>query len=213
MKEQFLDLMSKRYPALSGCRDSVLKAYYILEDVFSAGGTLFTCGNGGSQADSDHIVGELSKGFLLKRELSADQIRSFSENLGEDASGLCANLQNGLRAMNLSSQQALATAFLNDVDPAMVLAQELFVMARKGDAVLGITTSGNAQNVLNAFKTAGGIGVKRILLTGNRHGICEKYADCVIDVPESETFRVQELHLPVYHTLCMMIEDHFYGKH
>ena len=115
--------------------------------------------------------------------------------------------------MNLSSQQALATAFLNDVDPSMVLAQELFVMARKGDAVLGITTSGNAKNVLNVFKTAGGIGVKRILLTGNRHGICEKYVDCVIDVPESETFRVQELHLPVYHTLCMMIEDHFYGKH
>lgn len=213
MKERFLDLMTERYPALSCCRDSVLKAYYIMEEVFSTGGILFTCGNGGSQADSDHIVGELSKGFLLKRELSADQISSFSKNLGEDASELCSKLQNGLRAMNLSSQPALATAYLNDVDPSMVLAQELFAMARKGDAVLGITTSGNAKNVLNTFKTAGGIGVKRILLTGNRHGICEKYADCVIDVPESETFRVQELHLPVYHTLCMMIEDHFYGKH
>lgn len=214
MKEDFfIEQLCARNPALSVCAESIRKAYEMLENVFSSGGTLFTCGNGGSQADSDHIVGELSKGFLLKRELSADQVKSFSENLGEDCTELCSKLQNGLPSMNLSSQQALATAYLNDVDPSMVLAQELFAMARKGDAVIGITTSGNAKNVLNVFKTAGGIGVKRILLTGNRHGICEKYADCVIAVPESETFKVQELHLPVYHVLCMMIEEHFYGKH
>lgn len=214
MKEEFfIEQLCARHPALSVCAESIRKAYAVLENVFSSGGTLFTCGNGGSQADSDHIVGELSKGFLLKRELSADQVKSFSENLGEDCTELCSKLQNGLPAMNLSSQQALATAYLNDVDPSMVLAQELFAMARKGDAVIGITTSGNAKNVLNVFKTAGGIGVKRILLTGNRHGICEKYADCVIAVPESETFKVQEFHLPVYHVLCMMIEEHFYGKH
>lgn len=212
-KNCFMEELLKRYPALSVCAEQIMRAYSILEETYLNGGTVFTCGNGGSQSDADHIVGELSKGFLLKRPLPCEIVQQISSALGEDASDLCSRLQMGLRAMNLSSQPALSTAYANDVDPLMSLAQELFVMGRTGDSVIGLSTSGNAQNILNAFKVAGGLGIKRILFTGNGHGKCEKYADCVINVPECETYKVQELHLPIYHTICIMLEDRFHGEH
>lgn len=212
-KNCFMEQLLKRYPALSVCAEQIMRAYSILEETYLNGGTVFTCGNGGSQSDADHIVGELSKGFLLKRSLPCEVVQQISSALGEDASDLCSRLQMGLRAMNLSSQPALSTAYANDVDPLMSLAQELFVMGRTGDSVIGLSTSGNAQNILNAFKVAGGLGIKRILFTGSGHGKCEKYADCVINVPECETYKVQELHLPIYHTICIMLEDRFHGEH
>ena len=212
-KNCFMEQLLKRYPALSVCAEQIMRAYSILEETYLNGGTVFTCGNGGSQSDADHIVGELSKGFLLKRSLPCEVVQQISSALGEDASDLCSRLQMGLRAMNLSSQPALSTAYANDVDPLMSLAQELFVMGRTGDCVIGLSTSGNAQNILNAFKVAGGLGIKRILFTGSGHGKCEKYADCVINVPECETYKVQELHLPIYHTICIMLEDRFHGEH
>ncbi len=212
-KNCFMEQLLKRYPALSVCAEQIMRAYSILEETYLNGGTVFTCGNGGSQSDADHIVGELSKGFLLKRSLPCEVVQQISSALGEDASDLCSRLQMGLRAMNLSSQPALSTAYANDVDPLMSLAQELFVMGRTGDSVIGLSTSGNAQNILNAFKVAGGLGIKRILFTGSGHGKCEKYADCVINVPECETYKVQELHLPIYHTICIMLEDRFHGQH
>ena len=212
-KNCFMEQLLKHYPALSVCAEQIMRAYSILEETYLNGGTVFTCGNGGSQSDADHIVGELSKGFLLKRSLPCEVVQQISSALGEDASDLCSRLQMGLRAMNLSSQPALSTAYANDVDPLMSLAQELFVMGRTGDSVIGLSTSGNAQNILNAFKVAGGLGIKRILFTGSGHGKCEKYADCVINVPECETYKVQELHLPIYHTICIMLEDRFHGEH
>ncbi len=212
-KNCFMEQLLKRYPALSVCAEQIMRAYSILEETYLNGGTVFTCGNGGSQSDADHIVGELSKGFLLKRSLPCEVVQQISSALGEDAADLCSRLQMGLRAMNLSSQPALSTAYANDVDPLMSLAQELFVMGRTGDSVIGLSTSGNAQNILNAFKVAGGLGIKRILFTGSGHGKCEKYADCVINVPECETYKVQELHLPIYHTICIMLEDRFHGEH
>ena len=212
-KNCFMEQLLKRYPALSVCAEQIMRAYSILEETYLNGGTVFTCGNGGSQSDADHIVGELSKGFLLKRSLPCEVVQQISSALGEDASDLCSRLQMGLRAMNLSSQPALSTAYANDVDPLMSLAQELFVMGRTGDSVIGLSTSGNAQNILNAFKVAGGLGIKRILFTGSGHGKCEMYADCVINVPECETYKVQELHLPIYHTICIMQEDRFHGEH
>jgi D-sedoheptulose 7-phosphate isomerase len=114
--------------------------------------------------------------------------------------------------MVLSAHQALSTAFTNDVDPMLCYAQQLFAMGSEGDCILGISTSGNAENILNAFKVAGGMGIKRILLTGEGNGKCAAYTDCVIHAPAKETFRVQEYHLPIYHTLCMMIEERFFGK-
>lgn len=212
-KNCFIEQLVKRYPELSVCIEKIMQAYAILENTCLNFGTVFTCGNGGSQSDADHIVGELSKGFLLKRPVPPEVVFQMSANLGEDATGLCSALQMGLRAVNLSSQPALSTAYANDVDPKMCLAQTLFVMGKKGDSVIGLSTSGNAENIMNAFKVAGGLGVKRILLTGNGHGRCEKYADCVINVPECETYKVQELHLPIYHAVCIMLEDRFYGTH
>lgn len=211
-KNRYWKDLENRYPVLSACEEEIMQAYSILETTFMNGGTVFTCGNGGSQSDADHIVGELSKGFLLKRPVPPEKVFQMSASLGEDATALCASLQMGLRAMNLSSQPALSTAYSNDVDPLMSLAQELFVMGKKGDAVIGLSTSGNARNILNAFRVAGGIGVRRILFTGSGHGKCEKYADCVIHAPACETYQVQELHLPIYHMICIMLEDRFYGK-
>ena len=178
-----------RYPALTACAGKIVDAYCILRDSIREGGTVFVCGNGGSHADADHIIGELSKGFLSKRKVPEEIVRQFSENLGEDASGLCARLQMGIRAMLLSAHPALSSAYANDVDPRMCY----------------------AENIRNVFQVAGGLGIRRILFTGNRHGACERYADCVIDVPEAETYKIQELHLPVYHAVCIMLEEYFYG--
>ena len=150
--------------------------------------------------------------LLADDALEGAVLEKVTEKLGEDASGLCAKLQMGMRAMLLSAHPALSSAYANDVDPLMCYAQQLFVMGRKQDVVIGLSTSGNAENIQNVFKVAGGLGIRRILFTGNRHGKCERYADCVIAVPESETYRIQELHLPVYHAVCIMLEEYFYGK-
>ena len=205
-----METLLNRYPGLASCAEEITEAYQILRDSIGQGGTGFVCGNGGSHADADHIIGELSKGFLSKRTVPAEIAARMTEKLGEDASGLCAKLQMGMRAMLLSAHPALSSAYANDVDPLMCYAQQLFVMGRKQDVVIGLSTSGNAENIQNVFKVAGGI--RRILFTGNRHGKCERYADCVIAVPESETYRIQELHLPVYHAVCIMLEEYFYGK-
>lgn len=212
MTAAVLDDLVRRHPALAACRESINAAYALLAGALAAGGTVFVCGNGGSRADADHIVGELSKGFLSRRPLPPETIAEFSARLGEDAAPLCARLQLGLRAMLLDAHQALTTAYANDVDPLMACAQQLFVMGRPGDAVIGISTSGNAANVANVFKVAAGMGVRRILLTGNRHGACEALADLSIAAPESETYKIQELHLPIYHALCIMLEKRFFGR-
>ena len=210
--QKYADTLFQRYPELLSCSESILQAYSIMENSFFKSGTLFICGNGGSASDAEHITGELSKGFLLKRELPDDLKRKMNENLGENIDAITSRLQMGLKAMVLSAHQALSTAFANDVDPKLCCAQQLFVMGSQKDVVMGITTSGNAENVLNVFKVAGGLGMKRILLTGSGCGKCVPYSDCVIHAPAAETYRIQEYHLPIYHTLCMMIEERFFGK-
>ena len=209
--ESVMATLLARHPALAACADKITDAYRILRDSIAQGGTVFVCGNGGSHADADHIIGELSKGFLLKLKLPAELVKSMSEKLCEDATDLCGRLQMGMRAMLLDAHPALSSAYANDVDPVMCYAQQLFVMGRENDVVIGLSTSGNAENIRNVFKVAGGRGIKRILFTGNRHGKCEQYADCVIDVPESETYKIQELHLPTYHAICIMLEEYFYA--
>ena len=171
-----METLLNRYPGLASCAEEITEAYQILRDSIGQGGTVFVCGNGGSHADADHIIGELSKGFLSKRTVPAEIAARMTEKLGEDASGLCAKLQMGMRAMLLSAHPALSSAYANDVDPLMCYAQQLFVMGRKQDVVIGLSTSGNAENIQNVFKVAGGLGIRRILFTGNRHGKCERYA-------------------------------------
>lgn len=205
-----IDLLIGRYPKLVGCRDSILDAAALLEETFRSGGTLYTCGNGGSAADADHIVGELAKGFLKKRpvpESLKNALAAFPD--GEDIAG---RLQRGLPAVSLHSQSALLTAYLNDCDPALVYAQALYALSKPGDALLAISTSGNSKNVVNAAKLAKAAGVKILALTGEGESLLSSLADCAIRVGERETYRVQELHLPVYHWLCAKLEDIFFGE-
>ena len=201
-----LEELLERYPALKKASEELEKCYFLLCECFRKDGILYLCGNGGSAADAEHIAGELMKGFLSLRPLPEEM----REKIGDEA--IFSSLQQGLRAVSLLSHPALSSAFANDVDPRLVYAQQLYVMGREGDVLLGITTSGNAKNVLAAFKVAKAKGMKTILLTGENHGLCEAFADLAVHAPEKTTYKVQEYHLPLYHTLCIMLERTFYGK-
>lgn len=204
------ETLFSRFPELRSSAENFLYIYSILKNGFFKQKTLFICGNGGSCADGEHITGELLKSFILHREPSEETKKAFSETLGDE--NILEKLQPGLRAISLNNHQALSSAYINDVDPLMVYAQQLFVLGTEGDVLLGISTSGNAKNIYNAFKVARAKKITTILLTGEKHGICEKYADAILRAPAMETYRVQEYHLPMYHTLCMMLEEEFYGK-
>ncbi len=210
MKNNFIKELINRFPVLENETDHIEKATQLMIESLAGEGTLFFCGNGGSASDAEHIVGELLKGFVLRRPLKeylTDKLRSYGE-YGEE---LAEKLQYGLRAISLTSHPAFATAFGNDVDGTMIFAQQLLALGKKNDVVMGISTSGCSINIYKCFITARAIGLKTILLTGKRRGSCAELADCVISVPEVETFKIQELHLPIYHTICLILEDFFYG--
>ena len=205
----FENLLS-RYPVLGKCGDDIMAAYDILADCFKNDGCLFTCGNGGSAADADHIVGEILKGFVLKRPLpEAD--KTFLKSFGEQGTMLADNLQCGLRATNLMAHTAAYTAAANDLGGDTGPAQQLNALGRRGDVLLGISTSGNAKNIALACMVAKLKGMKIIGMTGIGGGRLSELADVCIRVPERETYKVQELHLPVYHALCMMVEAAFFA--
>ena len=209
--EIHLDDLIKRYPKLEVCRKEIANAYSILETAYSNGRKLLVSGNGGSASDSEHIVGELMKEFKLKRKVyqeQAEEMRKISSELGEV---LAENLQGALPAISLTGHSSLTTAFMNDSEPDLIFAQQVNGYGKPGDVYLGISTSGNSKNVLYAAVTAKSKGLKVIGLTGQRENRLMKYADVCIRVPETETYKIQELHLPVYHCLCMMLEDKFFG--
>ena len=170
------------------------------------------CGNGGSCADCDHISGELMKGFLKKRPLCEQKKRAMRENYSEIDESMLESLQDALPAISLPSMTALNSAFCNDVDPSLIYAQGVFSLGREGDVLIAISTSGNSENVLRAAEVARGLGMTVISLTGEGGGAIAEVADIAIKVPERETYRVQELHLPVYHAICAEIEQHFFGN-
>ena len=210
MQQKILDELIERYPVLSVCKDDIWQAYVQISEGFSNGGKLLVAGNGGSAADAEHIVGELMKGFKKHRCLAPemkDRIMAIDSELGES---LCRNLQEALPAIALTSHIALSTACLNDVDGTMGFAQQVFGYGTEKDVFLGITTSGNSQNILNAIVTAKAKGLKTIVLTGKDGGKAKTMTDIAIVVPETETYKVQELHLPIYHALCLMLEDRFF---
>lgn len=192
----------KRYPALAQMRGAIEQAYRILEECYENGSKLLVCGNGGSAADSDHIVGELMKGFYKQRMLPEEERKRFGEQ-GE-------KLQGALPAIALTQHGALSTAFLNDVDPAMVFAQQVYGYGRGGDVFLGLSTSGNSANVVLAAKVAAAKGMKVITMTGRNGGKLKELSDVCMIVPAQVTADIQEYHLPVYHTLCAMLEEHFF---
>ena len=202
-----------RYPQLSECRDDLQAAVEAICESYRQGHKLIACGNGGSAADSEHIVGELMKGFLLKREIKGELAEKIRVNCGEDAQYLIDNLQGALPALSMVNQVALNTAFANDQAPDLSFAQQLLGMGDAGDVLVAISTSGNSTNVIYALEMAKVKGVKSIGLLGHSGGKIKArgLADINICVPEDETFKIQELHLPVYHMLCIAVENEFFG--
>jgi len=199
------ETMRERYPMLSGCTENIEKSIDIIVKSFASGGKLLLCGNGGSSADCDHISGELLKGFLSQRPLSDADKATFSPYEGGTA--LADSLQYGLPAIPLHAFSAASTAFGNDVDPMAFYAQMVMALGRPGDVLLGISTSGNAENVYKAVVAAKAKGLLTIGLTGKNPSRLSALCDVCIQVPETETYLVQELHLPVYHTICAAVED------
>ena len=210
MEEQ-LNLLIERYPKLAVCKEDIKKAYELLETAYKAGRKLLVCGNGGSASDSEHIVGELMKEFKLKRKVYSDQAAALKAIDPELGQVLADNLQGALPAICLTGHSSLTTAFMNDANADLVFAQQVNGYGKAGDVFLGISTSGNSKNVLYAAVNAKAKGLKVIGLTGAKESKLMKYADVCIRVPETETYKIQELHLPVYHCLCLMLEEKFFG--
>lgn len=212
MMEYNVNDLIKRYPILESCRDSINDAYKLLEKCYENGNKLLVAGNGGSCSDSEHIVGELMKGFISKRPLDKnlkEKLEDIDPVIGKE---LGDKLQAGLPAIALDNHQALNTAFTNDVENGGLLtyAQQILGYGQKGDVFLAITTSGNSKNILNACVVAKAKGLKIIGLTGKNGGMLKDIADVSIIAPSNETFMIQELHLPIYHCLCLMLEKHFF---
>lgn len=193
-------MLYERYPALEVCKEDIEKALNIMIETYQKGGKILICGNGGSASDSEHIVGELLKGFMLKRPVSDERI---PEHLRR-------GLQGSLPAISLPSQCAILTAFVNDVDPEMMYAQLVYGYAKKEDLVIGLSTSGNSKNVVNAIELAKCMGVSTISMTGEKESRLSELSDVTIRVPATETYQVQEYHLPVYHHLCAEVEKKFF---
>ena len=201
----------ERYAVLAVCKEEITAARNILISCYKNGGKLLLCGNGGSCADCEHIAGELMKGFLKMRLLPDELKNEMEQNCPQLDGELLNRLQGGLPAISLTAFTALNSAFCNDVDPELVYAQPLMALAEKNDVLVAISTSGNSKNVVNAAKVAKGLGIKVVALTGASGGVLKELADVCIRVPETETFKVQELHLPVYHFLCAEIEKYFFN--
>lgn len=207
---KYLEELVIRYPVLASVKAEIKEAYEILENCYENGGKLLIAGNGGSCADAEHIVGELMKGFVKRRSVSREFAQKLSEADPVRGKELADKLQGGLPAIALTGHPGLSTAFLNDVDGNLIYAQQTYGYGKKGDVLLGISTSGNSQNIMYAMAAARAIGMKTIGLTGRDGGQLKETADTAIVVPEKETFKIQELHLPVYHALCLMLEERFF---
>lgn len=200
MKQELL----MRYPNLEACIEDIEKAKDAMIACYEQGGKILLCGNGGSSADCEHIAGELMKGFLKKRPvLEDDRLKEFDEDFLK-------RLQGGLPAIALPSMTGVNTAFANDVDPEMVYAQAVLALGKENDILIGLSTSGNAANVAKALKVAKALNMTVIGLSGGTGGKMKEISDICICAPEKETYKIQELHLPIYHYLCAMVEDYFY---
>lgn len=197
-----MEKLLARYPALKACEEQIKEALELIIKTYEQGGKVLICGNGGSAADSEHIVGELMKGFLLKRPVTDERI---PEELRR-------RLQGSLPAISLPSQVAVLSAFINDEDPEMLYAQLVYGYADENDLVIGISTSGNSKNIVNALSVAKALGTKTVALTGEKPSKLSELCDVTVKAPSSETFGIQEYHLPIYHYLCAATEAHFFTE-
>lgn len=194
----------ERYPCLEKCKDDIYSAYEAMVSVYENGGKILCCGNGGSAADCDHLVGELMKGFLKKRPLSDEEKQAFDDGF------VSSNLQKGLPAFSLTAHTALMTAYSNDAVSQLVFAQQVYACGNKNDLLFAFSTSGNSENVVYAVKAAKATEMVSVAVTGEKESKLSELADICIRLPETETFKIQELTLPVYHCLAAMVEDKFF---
>lgn len=210
--QYYINEFFERYPKLLSISDSLISAIDILTNTIRNDGTILICGNGGSASDSDHIVAELMKGFVLKRTLNDELLNSLKLNYPNDFDFFKNNLQRGIKAISLVSHNALISAYSNDKSPDLIFAQQVLVYGRPGDTLLILSTSGNSKNVVYAAQIARSIGVKVISLTGILGGKMNYLSDVILKVPENDTFKIQEYHLPVYHCICLILENEFFGE-
>ena len=201
----------ERHPCLKSCEKEIALAVESLCSAFDSGNKLLVCGNGGSAADAEHIVGELMKGFMSRRRLPDGEKQHLIEIGGDEGKQLAEHLQTPLPAISLVASVSLATAFANDVAPELIFAQQVYGLGRQGDVLLGISTSGNATNVAYAMIAARVKGMTTIGLTGGSGGRLKELADMAIVVQADSTPDIQELHMPVYHYICKAVESHFFG--
>jgi len=206
-----LTILFSNYPDLKGCRESILDAFQLLSNCYRQGGLIMVCGNGGSAADAEHIVGELMKGFKMKRPMKQEKRHWIQTMFPADGEFLTENLQQAIPAISLISQTSISTAFANDVNAEMVFAQMVFGYGKPDDVLIGLSTTGNSANVVNACKIAKALGIRTIAFTGEKASRLSELCNVTIQVPAQEVFRVQELHQPVYHTLCAMLEIEAFG--
>lgn len=209
--DSILNELLNRYPLLFPLKDAIGEASGAMISCFEHGNKILICGNGGSSSDSDHIAGELLKGFENRRPLADALKKELSLSDPERGAYLAEKLQSGLPAIALSAHTGLMTAVANDNDPALIYAQQVTAFGLRGDLLIGISTSGSAQNVIDAAITARAKGLTVLGLTGETGGRLKEHCDILVNVPGRRTAWVQELHLPVYHTLCLMVENHFFG--
>ena len=210
--EAHIDLLVSRYPDLISIRQDIIDSYLIMQECYEHDGKLLIAGNGGSAADAEHIAGELMKRFKKPRPVKPEFgniLKIIDPVRGEN---LAKNLECGLMAIPLVAHEALTTAYINDVDGLGVFAQQLYGYGRPGDVFLGISTSGNSENVISATVVARALGIKVIGLTGAKGGLLSRVSDVCVKTPSDETYMIQEYHLPIYHCWCLMLEDHFFGK-
>lgn len=206
MIEKRLNNLISRYPSLNPCKNNINNVYLLMRDCFDRGGKILCCGNGGSSADCDHFVGELMKGFLKKRPLSKAEKDKFTTPLLADS------LQQGLPCISLTAQSSLITAYINDCNADFVFAQQVYALAEKNDLLLVFSTSGNSKNIVFALECAKAKGIKTVSVTGTKESECAKFSDICIKIPETETYKIQELTLPIYHCLAAMIEEYYFTE-
>ena len=197
-----------KHPALLTCRDDILKTFEIAKQTYLDGGKILVCGNGGSAADSEHIVGELMKNFKKCRKANTELLANLEDC--EESKKLKEVLEGNLPAISLISHISLTTAYSNDKEPSAVFAQQLAGLGNKGDTFIAISTSGNSLNCVYACLVAKAKGLNTVAMTGAKESRLSSLADVCIKAPETETYKIQEYHLPIYHALCAMLEEEFF---
>jgi len=204
---KYTNELTERYPALLPLKAEIETAVEKIVESYKNGGKVLLCGNGGSASDSDHVAGELLKGFLMKREPFGKELSALNKEMGEDA----VKLQRGIPAIPLPQLSGVLSAFANDVDPSLVYAQLVYALGKKGDVLIAFSTSGNSVNTVKAARCARALGITVVSLTGESGGALRSLSDISLRAPEKETFKVQEYHLPIYHAICAEVENILFG--